>query len=109
MDRALLQQQLASIHEHAGHAFSWEMPETGQSGEIFGTLSDLRPDDPRVAGRTERLLVLTVATHQLTPRPRGGMELESDGLFYAIQRLDDHRNTGQTEILLAAPTRRLDT
>ncbi len=108
MDRALLAQQLASINEHAGHLFTWEMPDTGATGLAHGTLSDLRPDDPRVQGRTERMMSLVIATYQLDPRPRSAMELKKDGRYYVINRLDDNENTGMTTLLVAAPTQAVE-
>lgn len=108
MDRDLLAAQLASIHEAAGHLFTWEMPATGETGQIHGTLSAARPDDPRVSGRSERLFIIQVVTSQLTPRPVKGVELVCGDLYYTVQRLDDSINTGQTEILVAAPTRRVE-
>lgn len=55
----------------------------------------LKPDDPRMAGSSDRIFTLRVATSLLTyPYPKRGDELVSNGLAHPIKRADHNVSTG---------------
>lgn len=66
-----------------------------------GVLGSLKIDDPRMAGATDRLQVLTVAASAFTARPKRGSTLTGpDGHTYSVSRVDD-ASGGLVEIVVS--------
>lgn len=66
-----------------------------------GVLGELKVDDPRMAGATDRLQVLTAAASALTTRPKRGDTLTGPaGKLYSVTRLDE-MPSGLVEILVS--------
>lgn len=87
--------QLASIAAYAGE--SW----TFGAVTFSGVLGELKVDDPRMAGATDRLQVLTVAASALTTRPKRGDTLTGPaGKLYAVSRTDE-RPGGLVELVVS--------
>lgn len=94
-DHAAAAAQLASITAYVGGSWSF-------SGlTVSGVLGELKVEDPRMAGSTDRLQVLTVAASALTTRPKRGDTLTGPaGKLYSVTRLDE-MPSGLVEILVS--------
>jgi hypothetical protein len=104
MDSALIAEQFAGITDYVGGAFG-DFVFAGQGAVVAATLKGpctaLQPDDPRLAGSSDRLFALTVPTPTVPAGLTAGHELTNRGRIRRIQRLDDVPN-GLTEIVLTA-------
>lgn len=66
-----------------------------------GVASTLKPDDPRLAGGSDRMLELQVFTRAIRLlRPHRGDELVSRGLIYRITRIDHDHATGISNMII---------
>ena len=71
------------------------------SATFVGVASEIKPNDPRLAGSGDRLIEIYALTSSLpTPRPVNGDEFIQDGFYYRISRVDHIRPTGQSIFLV---------
>lgn len=82
---------------------------TGVAGESWtfgavsfsGVLGEIKIDDPRMAGATDRLQVLSAQGSALTTRPKRGTVLTGPaGKLYSVSRVDD-QPSGLVEIIVS--------
>lgn len=82
----------------AHHGQQW----TFGAATFVGVLGTLRPDDPRMIGARDRVIVLQVLEANLpTPHPKRGDTLQSGGRRYTVSRVDRDDATGIVSLLIS--------
>jgi hypothetical protein len=93
MDKAARAAQLTRIVAHTGDEWAAGLV------VFMATAAELRPDDPRLAGQTDRLIELTAATASLPAGLKAGTEIIRAGRAHRISRLDTNLH-GITTLLV---------
>lgn len=94
-DKAARTAQLARCITHAGDTFSF----LGQ--EFQANIRQLRPDDPRLQGSTDRLFEIVATTAELPVLKRGD-SIQRAEKYHRIARIDANLESGTTTLILTA-------